>query len=222
MDYSLLIKEIKAFLMVDLEDESTGHDWYHIERVYNMACYIQSIEGGNREMIELAALLHDISDHKFNGGKLDEGGNVAYTLLLSKGCDEQMALDVKNIIDGVSYKGAHVEDKMSTLEGKIVQDADRLDALGAIGIARAFAYGGHRNRPLYSPKTPPVLHDSFVQYATAKSHTINHFYEKLLLLKDRLHTNSAKVIGEERHNYMESFLLQFYKEWGVNTKITTN
>lgn len=222
MSYSILIEDIKTFLMVDLEEESTGHDWYHIERVYNMARYIQSIEGGNREMIELAALLHDISDHKFNGGKLDEGGNVAYTFLLSKGCDEQMALDVKNIINGVSYKGAHVEDKTSTLEGKIVQDADRLDALGAIGIARAFAYGGHRNRPIYSPEIPPVLHNSFVQYAAAKSHTINHFYEKLLLLKDRLHTNTAKTIGEERHSFMETFLKQFYNEWEVNTKITAN
>lgn len=222
MDYSQLINEIKSFLMADLADESTGHDWYHIERVYNMACHLQSIEGGNRELIELAALLHDISDHKFNGGKLNEGGKVAFALLLSKGCDEQMAENVKNIIDGVSYKGAKVEDKMNTLEGKIVQDADRLDALGAIGIARAFAYGGNKNRPIYDPNCPPVLHDSFSNYASAKSHTINHFYEKLLLLKDRLHTDSAKVIGEERHTYMKTFLEQFYKEWGVNIKITTN
>ena len=214
-----LINRIKQIVFAEFQNEATGHDWHHIDRVYSNACYIQSVEGGNKVIIELAALLHDISDHKFNGGKLDEGGKVAYNLLIENGCDETTALQVKEIVDGVSFKGANVEDKMLTLEGKIVQDADRLDALGAIGIARAFAFGGKRNRPIYDSTSSPILHDSFDSYASAKSHTINHFYEKLLLLKNRLHTDTARVIGEERHIYMEKFLDQFYREWEINKTI---
>jgi uncharacterized protein len=216
MKYEHLVSEVKIFLQKDLADEATGHDWYHIERVYNMAGYLQSKEGGDQELIQLSALLHDISDHKFNGGKLNEGGNVAFDLLISLGCDQIMAEKVKEIIDKVSYKGAKVVDTMNSIEGKIVQDADRLDALGAIGIARAFAFGGNKNRPIYSPDYPPVLHDSFDQYTKAKSHTINHFYEKLLLLKDRLNTRAAQQIGKERHAIMEIFLQQFFKEWEVD------
>ena len=212
-----MIHEIKTMISSEFETEATGHDWHHIHRVYINACYIQSIEGGNKTVVELAALLHDISDHKFNGGKLDEGGKVAYNLLIEKGCDTKTAEEVKQIVDAVSFKGANVEEKELTLEGKIVQDADRLDALGAIGIARAFAFGGNRNRPIYEPSSTPTLHDTFDAYATSKSHTINHFYEKLLLLKNRLHTNTAREIGEERHTYMENFLEQFYKEWQITT-----
>lgn len=217
--YGELIDKIKEIVYAEFLHEATGHDWHHIERVYSNACYIQSIEGGNKTIIELAALLHDISDHKFNGGKLDEGGKVAYNLLMENGCDEKTAETVRQIVDSVSFKGANVEDKMTMLEGKIVQDADRLDALGAIGIARAFAFGGNRNRPIYDPSSSPVLHDSFDTYAASKSHTINHFYEKLLLLKDRLHTQTAKKMGEERHIYMENFLSQFYDEWEILKKI---
>ncbi len=217
MNYDYLIKEIIQVIQSNFEEEATGHDWHHIERVYNMACHLQSIEGGNKVIIQLAALLHDISDHKFNGGILNKGGEVAYDLLLEKGCDAATAEEVKNVIDCVSFKGANVEDHALTLEGKIVQDADRLDALGAIGVARAFAFGGNKNRPIYEPANTPVLHDTFEEYANAKSHTINHFYEKLLLLKDRLHTPTAIKLGEERHLFMERFLEQFYKEWNVNT-----
>jgi len=217
MSYIKIIQEIKEIIKSQFENEATGHDWHHIFRVYSNACFIQTKEGGNRELVELASLLHDISDHKFNGGKLNEGGKVAYELLLEKGCDKEMAHKVKIIVDSVSFKGAKVEDYTDSLEAKIVQDADRLDAIGAIGIARAFAYGGTKNRPIYEPSSSPILHASFEEYTTAKSHTINHFYEKLLLLKNRLHTETAKELGEERHLYLENFLQQFYKEWNINT-----
>jgi uncharacterized protein len=197
--------------------DTTGHDWFHIERVLKMAEFLQSKEGGDLEIVQLAALLHDISDHKMNGGILNAGGKVAFDMLIELGYDTNKAALVKEIVDGVSYKGAHVQDSMQTLEGKIVQDADRLDAIGAIGIARAFAYGGSKNRPMYVPDFSPTMHASFEEYASSKSHTVNHFYEKLLLLEARLHTPSAKKIGKERHLFMEQFLEQFYNEW--NSKL---
>jgi len=217
MDYTNVINSIKTLVQSEFEIESTGHDWHHIERVYNTACFLQSKEGGNSSVIELAALLHDISDHKFNGGKLNEGGKIAYQLLIENGCDESTAIKVKQIVDSVSFKGANVKDEVASLEAQIVQDADRLDAIGAIGIARAFAFGGNRNRPIYEPSSTPTLHTTFEEYSSSKSHTINHFYEKLLLLKDRLHTQTAIEIGKERHLFMEDFLKQFYKEWNINT-----
>ena len=217
MNYKILINTIKTLVHSEFEIEATGHDWHHINRVYNTACYLQEIEGGNRNVVELAALLHDISDHKFNGGKLNEGGKIAYELLIQNGCDDETASHVKLIVDNVSYKGAKVEDQIISLEGQIVQDADRLDAIGAIGIARAFAFGGNRNRPIYEPSSAPTLHSTFEEYSVSKSHTINHFYEKLLLLKDRLNTKTAIEIGKERHLFMEDFLKQFYNEWNINT-----
>ncbi len=211
----MIVKTILEHVKNQFESDTTGHDWFHIERVYKMACHLQAKEGGDLEIIQLASLLHDISDHKMNGGKLNEGGNVALQLLLENGYEEKKAKIVANIVDGVSFKGALVKDQQISIEGKIVQDADRLDAIGAMGIARAFAYGGSKNRPIYEPSVLPELHDDFKKYATAKSHTINHFYEKLLLLKDRLHTNTAQVIGLKRHQIMEAFLVQFYDEWNL-------
>ncbi len=216
MDYQNLINTVKEIVQIEFKEESTGHDWHHIERVYNTACFIQTKEGGNRVIVELAALLHDISDHKFNGGNLNAGGEIAFTILIKNGCEESIALQVKKIVDSVSFKGAKVKDEIESLEGQIVQDADRLDAIGAIGIARAFAFGGNRNRPLYEPDSSPTLHGSFDEYSKSKSHTINHFHEKLLLLRDRLHTETAKIIGKERHSFMEDFLKQFHKEWDLN------
>lgn len=210
-----LIEKVKSHVKEIFQNDATGHDWFHIERVHAMACLLQEKEGGSRLIIELSALLHDISDHKMNGGKLNHGGTVAFELLKQLDCTTEIALCVKEIVDGVSYKGANVPDEMTRLEGKIVQDADRLDAIGAIGIARAFAYGGNKNRALYLPDFEPKMHASFEEYATAKSHTINHFYEKLLHIKDRLHTKTAMEIGSERHHFMESFLQQFYKEWQI-------
>lgn len=210
-----LIEKVKQHVREIFQHDATGHDWFHIERVHAMACAIQEKEGGDRALIELAALLHDISDHKMNGGKLNHGGTVAYELLKEFNCPEQLAIEVKEIVDGVSYKGANVPDCMKSLEGKIVQDADRLDAIGAIGIARAFAFGGNKNRAMYIPDFKPELHNTFESYANSKSHTINHFYEKLLLLTDRLNTETARKIGQQRHDFMENYLQQFYNEWNT-------
>lgn len=215
---SSIVDIIQNEIKSQFEGDSSGHDWYHIMRVFNMSRHIQSIEGGDLETVELAALLHDISDHKFNGGKLDEGGKVAYSLLLKHGYDKDKAERVKYIVDNVSYKGANTPTEMKTLEGMIVQDADRIDAIGAIGVGRTFAYGGHKNQPMYDPKLESKLHDSFEEYANGKSSTINHFHEKLLLLTNRLNTDAAKEIGKQRHKFMEDFLTQFYAEWNFQSE----
>lgn len=211
-----LVEKVETSIKEQFLDDATGHDWHHIKRVYNLALFIHRKEGGDKEIIQLSALLHDISDHKFNGGKLDEGGKVAYQLLIELGCEKERAERVKYIVDNVSYKGADTKSEMDYLEGKIVQDADRLDAIGAIGIARTFAYGGNRNQPMYEPGKDAKLHKSFEEYASAKTNTINHFYEKLLLLKDRLNTSTAIELGQHRHNYMENFLKEFFQEWNFN------
>jgi uncharacterized protein len=211
-----LIDKVKAEIFEQFNGEATGHDWHHINRVVNLSKYIQSKEGGDTTIIELSALLHDISDHKFNGGKPDEGGRVAHALLIKLGYDLESANHVKYIVDNVSYKGANTKVEMDSLEGRIVQDADRLDAIGAIGIARTFAYGGNKNHPMYDPNLKSEMHDSFEQYMKSETSTINHFYEKLLLLKDRLNTDTAKEIGLHRHQYMEQFLAEFYSEWDFN------
>ena len=174
---------------------------------------IQSREGGDLLIIEIAALLHDISDHKLNGGILNDGGRVSKEILLKEGATEVFADRVAQIVDSVSFKGAEVQDKVDSLEAKIVQDADRLDAIGAIGIARAFAYGGAKGQAMYDPELDPTLHSSFEGYLNSKTTSINHFHEKLLLLKDRLHTAAAKKIGQERHDFMLAFLKQFDREW---------
>jgi len=211
-----LVNAVEKAIRSQFEGDSSGHDWYHIQRVLRVSRHLQEKEGGDIETIELAALLHDISDHKFNGGKLDEGGKLAHALLLELGADEKLATDVKYIVDNVSYKGAGTEQEMNSLEGQIVQDADRLDAIGAIGVGRTFAYGGHKGQPMYEPNRDPSLHQSFEEYANSKGNTINHFYEKLLLLTERLNTATAKKLGQQRHNFMEQFLEQFYHEWNFN------
>lgn len=212
-----LIEKIKALMQKQFSEDTSGHDWYHVERVYKMALFLQSKEGGDRNQIALGALLHDISDHKLNGGKLHVGGEVAYDLLIENGSNNELAKKVKEIVDSTSFKGAHVKDETASLEAKIVQDADRLDAIGAIGIARTFAYGGHVGNPIYNPEIHPKLHTSFEEYSSSKTHTINHFHEKLLLLADRLHTESAKEIGLKRNQLMQDYLVSFHNEW--NTKI---
>jgi uncharacterized protein len=215
-----LIDNIRIEVQSHFANDTSGHDWFHIERVEKVAVYIQSIEGGELDVIQLAALLHDISDHKLNGGILNDGARAASVILSKHGASDELSKKVCDIIDRVSFKGAKVNDIMPSLEGKIVQDADRLDAIGAIGVARAFSYGGSKNRPMYVPNQSHQLHDDFESYANSEGHTINHFYEKLLLLKDRLHTETAKKIGNGRHDYMQSFLKEFYKEWG--SKIDEN
>lgn len=208
---NLLIHKIKG----QFESDSSGHDWYHILRVFELSKYIQAHEGGDEIVVQLGALLHDISDHKMNGGKLNHGGIVARQLLVALEFDPEIIEKVVKLVDHISFKGALVKDEIISLEQQIVQDADRLDAIGAIGIARAFAYGGSKNRPMFTPDFSPEMHSSFEQYAHAESHTINHFYEKLLLLKDRMHTETAKRIAEKRHRLMEEFLDNFYNEWNT-------
>lgn len=215
-----IVDQVIDSIKSQFEGDSSGHDWFHIERVLNLSRYIQSKEGGDLEIIELAALLHDISDHKFNGGKLDEGGKVAFEILMDLKYPEERAHQVKNIIDNVSFKGAGTSSEMTSLEGQIVQDADRLDAIGAIGVGRTFAYGGYKGQPMYDPKIEAVAHNSFEEYASSEGTTINHFYEKLLLLADRLNTDTALKLGAKRHQLMKEFLEAFLGEWHFNpTKV---
>ena len=216
MNSTEIVSQIKSIIKKQFENESTGHDWFHIERVYNMAAFLQKTEGGDLEIIELAALLHDVSDHKFNGGSATLGGDIAFEMLINLKYSPVKAEKVREIINQVSFKGANVEHLTNSIEAKIVQDADRLDAIGAIGIARAFAYGGNKERPLFDPSIPPVLHDSFDAYKNAKSHTINHFHEKLLLLRSKLNTRTAINIGNERHEFLELFLKNFMNEWNFS------
>lgn len=209
-NFTQIVLEIKS----NFKNDFSGHDWHHIERVHTNALKIHEKEGGNREVISLLAILHDVSDHKLNGGKLNHGGVEAASIMRKIGVDNDIINKVSPLVDEISFKGAGVSDQNSCLESKIVQDADRLDAIGAIGIARAFAYGGSRGRPMYSPEVNAEMHDSFEVYANSQSHTINHFHEKLLLLADRMHTQAAKELAKERHDFMLQFLEQFHKEWG--------
>lgn len=208
------IDQTVAYVKSEQQGESSGHDWWHTYRVWKNAQYLASMEeGSNRIIIELAALLHDIADHKFHGGDLSVGPKVASEWLQSLQVPAAIIDSVSHIIGALSFKGAQVKDQMESLEGKIVQDADRLDAIGAIGVARTFAYGGHAGHEMYDPSLSPTLHTSFEAYTSEKSTTVNHFYEKLLLLKDRMHTASAKRVAEQRHQFMETFLTQFFQEW---------
>jgi len=214
---SNIIENIKNKIENQFKDQEGSHDWQHILRVYNMALHLHNMEGGNREIIELAALLHDVSDHKYNGGNFDEGWRVARQVIIDFGGTEELANSVSDVVKVVSFKGALVEDLETSLEGKIVRDADRLDAIGAIGIARTFAFGGSKNQAIYMENVPPVLHDSKEAYFSAKTHTINHFYEKLLLLKDRMETRTAKGIAQIRHDRIVRFLDEFMSEINCNS-----
>lgn len=208
-----IVRQTEDFVRETLKADSTGHDWWHINRVRNVAVKLARSEGADPFVVELAALLHDIADWKFNGGDITAGATKSRQWLTSLGVDETTQAHVAQIILTVSFKGAGVKNEIDSLEGKVVQDADRLDALGAIGIARTFAYGGHFNRVMYDPDEKPVQHETFEQYKSSKGTTINHFYEKLLLLKDRLNTKAAKEFAESRHKFVEDFLQEFYDEW---------
>ncbi|GAB1469637.1 HD domain-containing protein [Chloroflexota bacterium] len=212
MTQNEIIQKTADYIKQEFSDDSSGHDWWHIYRVWKNALAICQIEKADIFIVQLAALLHDLDDWKFNESG-DETPLRARAWLDSCNVDVTITESVCRIIMHVSYKGAGVENKMDSLEGFIVQDADRLDAIGAIGIGRAFAYGGYKNRPLYDPDSPPHMHASFEEYKNSKSATINHFYEKLLLLKERMNTQTAKRIAEERHDVMVKFLHQFMLEW---------
>ncbi len=207
-----ILQKTAEYIKQEFSDDSSGHDWWHIYRVWKNAITICEHEQGDSFIVQLAALLHDLDDWKFNDSE-DETPLRAKAWLDSFNLDSSITDKVCSIITHISYKGAGVENKMDSLEGFIVQDADRLDAIGAIGIARAFAYGGYKNRRLYDPDSPPQMHQTFEQYKKSNSSTINHFYEKLLLLKDMMNTNTAKRIAERRHEVMVQYLSQFMDEW---------
>ncbi len=207
-----IIQRTAGYVKGETQNESSGHDWWHIYRVWKNALTICKHEKADKDIVQLAALLHDLDDWKFNDQE-DETPQRAKAWMESCDVDSQVIERVCEIITHISFKGANVENKMKSLEGFIVQDADRLDAIGAIGIARAFAYGGYKSRPMYDPESPPQMHATFEQYKDSKSATINHFYEKLLLLKDMMNTATAKRIAEQRHEVMLRFLDQYMNEW---------
>jgi len=209
----VLIEHTIHFVKQQLEGAEGGHDWFHIQRVYNNALLIAKDEPCNLLVVQLGALLHDVADSKFHNGDETVGPAVARTFLESHNVDAKTITHVIAIIENISFKGGNFEKHFSSAELDIVQDADRLDALGAIGIARTFNYGGFKNRTLYDPAVLPQLQMNKEQYKTTQSPTLNHFYEKLLLLKDRMNTQTGKTIAQGRHDYMEGFLAQFYAEW---------
>lgn len=213
MNKPTILTKTTAYVKQTLENEGSGHDWWHIHRVLQNARLIGKTEKVDMFVVELAALLHDIADWKMHDGDQEIGAKTARKWLKSLDVDTETIDHVYEIIATSSYKGAHVTDHMSTREGEVVQDADRLDAIGTIGIARAFTYGGHKGSPIYDPTTPPAMHTTAEAYYNGRTHTINHFYEKLLLLKDLMKTQTAKKLARARHAYMEKFLKQFYKEW---------
>lgn len=208
-----IVAATEEYVQKKLSGEGSGHDWWHVLRVWNNAKTIAQRENADLFVVDLAALLHDIGDHKFHNGDETVGPRLAREWLEQQQVEEKTIDHVCSIIRDLSFKGAGTSSDMPTLEGRVVQDADRLDAIGAMGIARAFAYGGHKNREMYNPSIKPVLHESFEAYKSSTAPTINHFYEKLLLLKDRMHTETARQMAAQRHQYMEDFLNQFYAEW---------
>ena len=203
----------KNFVKDFLFGESSGHDYSHINRVKNMALKIGRIENADLFIVEMSALLHDIADRKLNNEDEEAGVKIVREWLERIGVQKNETEHIMEIVETLSYKGASVKTDMRTIEGKVVQDADRLDAIGAIGIARAFAYGGSRKRQMYDPEVKPQMHKTYEQYKNDRGTTINHFYEKLLLLKDRMNTETARKIANSRHEFMERYLKEFYKEW---------
>jgi uncharacterized protein len=215
MNKNSIIKKTAEFARKTLEGEGSGHDWWHVYRVWRMAKRIAREEKADIFIVELAALLHDISDWKFSAGNDKLGSQITEKFLSKLMVDQKIINDVAEIVLNISYKGGTNKVKLQTMEGKIVQDADRLDAIGAIGIARTFAFGSSIKREFYNPGIKPKKYKDFEDFKNNlnKNTTINHFHEKLLLLKKLMHTKTAKKMAEGRHKYMEEYLKKFYKEW---------
>lgn len=211
-----LIENTISFVKRTLSNAEGGHDWFHIERVYKNAVHIAQGENVNALVVALGALLHDIADSKFFNGDETIAPKMASEFLLSQNTDSVIIEHVVQIIKNISFKGGNKQQTFTSLELDVVQDADRLDAIGAIGIARTFNYGGFKNRKIYDPSIAPNLEMTPEQYKASTAPTINHFYEKLLLLKDKMNTKTGRSIAEKRHQYMEAFLKQFYAEWEGN------
>jgi uncharacterized protein len=208
-----IINKTITFAKETLVNAEGGHDWFHTLRVFNNALLIAKDEKADAFVVALGALLHDIADSKFNDGDETVGPRIAREFLFKHNADSKVIEHVINIIENISFKGGNETQKFKSIELDVIQDADRLDAIGAIGIARCFNYGGFKNRRLYDPDIKPDLNMSREKYKGSNAPTINHFYEKLLLLKDRMNTKTGKKIALERHNYMLVFLKQFYNEW---------
>lgn len=213
MNKELLVAKTIEFVKDSLKNAEGGHDWFHIERVLKNSRLIAKGENADMLVVELGALLHDIADSKFHNGDESVGPKVASDFLQSQNVPDEIIDHVIGIIENISFKGGNVARDFSSIELDIVQDADRLDALGAIGIARTFNYGGYKGRALYDPEIEPNLNMTKEEYKTSTAPTINHFYEKLLLLKDKMNTETGRKIAAERHRFMENFLEQFYAEW---------
>jgi len=214
MNQTDIINKTISFVKETLEGAEGGHDWFHIERVYNNAKLIAKGENVDLFVVSLGALLHDIADAKFYDGDESIGPKKARTFLESQGVDERIIIHIENIIQFISFKSSLGSgEKFTSPELDVIQDADRLDAIGAIGIARCFNYGGFKNRALYDPEIAPNLNMTKEEYKKSTAPTINHFYEKLLLLKEKMNTETGRRIASNRHSYMEDFLQQFYDEW---------
>jgi uncharacterized protein len=213
MNNTDIVSKTITFVKKTLENAEGGHDWFHIERVYKNALLIAQDEVCDVMVVRLGSLLHDIADSKFHDGDESVGPKTARIFLESENVDQLTIDHVITIIENISYKGGNFEKSFTSIELDIVQDADRLDALGAIGIARAFNYGGFKNRGLYDPKIAPNTKMTKEEYKNNEAPTLNHFYEKLLLLKNKMNTKTGRLIASERHHYMEGFLSQFYAEW---------
>ena len=213
MNRDQIIDRTLAFVKTVLANAEGGHDWWHIYRVWKSAKQIAQYEEVDLFIVELGALLHDIADSKFHDGDESVGPRKAREFLNSLQVTEEVILHVENIISNISFKGGHIDQKFKSAELDVIQDADRLDALGAIGIARTFNYGGHKNREIFNPDIKPNLNMTKEEYKNSDAPTLNHFYEKLLLLKDRMNTESGKRMAEQRHKFMKGYLDQFYQEW---------
>ena len=209
-----LVSKTENFVHKKFDGEHTGHDWWHMYRVWQLAKHIAREErGANLLIVELAALLHDIADFKFHNGDIEAGPKEARKWLMSIKADQKVIDHVEDIIRNISFKGSEVSNNLKTLEGKIVHDADKLDAIGAIGIARVFAYSGAHERPIYTPGEKVASHKTVEEFLTSKPSAVTHFHEKLLLLKSRMCTKTGREMAIRRHEYMEKFLEEFHSEW---------
>lgn len=212
MDEKKTIAETEGYISAEFAIEGSGHDWFHVDRVRRLSLMIGEKEGSDPFVTEMAALLHDLDDWKIAAPEV-EPLQRAKEWLGRMQVSVERKVAILNVIEDISFKGANISTPVHSKEAAVVQDADRLDAMGAIGIARTFAYGGHKNRLIYDPAINPVMHDDFQSYKNSTAPTVNHFYEKLLLLKDRMNTRTAMALAQQRHQFMESFLEQFFDEW---------
>lgn len=216
MDKAQIIVNTEYFVRQQMMNAEGGHDWWHVFRVWKTARKIACEENADLFVVELAALLHDIADPKFHDGDEEIGPRMAMNFLQAQQVESEIIEHVVNIIRNMSFKNSLGTVSFQSKEMDVVQDADRLDAIGAIGIARAFNYGGFKNRPLYDPAVKPSLNMTKEEYKKGNSPTINHFYEKLLLLKGKMNTQAGKELALKRHRFMEDFLRNFMEEWGEN------